>query len=366
MSSSNKHQTFRHAEHIILASIWIIILASPVFFIDGDNTPWAPKLLNTWRRLMPFILLSLVNHFVLVPFLLFKKGKWLYFLAGLLTTITFVLASQELHSTKRLEPPQARHQVGPRHRPNQRPEHSRPLEAHGKEPRGIPPQVNSLLLGILILGFGSGLRLAFRWTRLEQEREVLEKEKVKSELAFLRNQVSPHFFMNTLNNIHSLIDFDTTEAKDSIIRLSKLMRHLLYNSEAERIHINKEMDFIRNYVDLMKLRYSNKVDIRLNIDEQLPDVKIPPLLFTSYVENAFKHGISYQHPSFIHMSIFSKNKELEFSIRNSNHRSEAIVGESGIGTENARKRLDILYGNNYKLQEDCVDDAYIVKLNLPL
>jgi len=366
MSKTTKQNSFRYTEHLILAGIWLLVLLSPLFFYDGENTITFPKLINTWKKLLPFILLSLLNHFILVPYILFKRNKWMYLLAGLLTTIVFVTAAQTLkQNTVRKRPP-ARHQP----RPPRMGEHMQPPPRPNGQPqdapRSLPPHVNTLLLAILILGFDTGLRLAFRWTRLEKEREQLEKERVKSELAFLRNQVSPHFFMNTLNNIHSLIDFDTEEAKGSIIRLSKLMRHLLYESEAERIAIAKEMDFIRHYIDLMKLRYSEKVDITLHIDTDLPDAKIPPLLFTSYVENAFKHGVSYQHPSFIHISICINGNELEFSVRNSNHQNENQSEAGGIGAENARKRLDLLFGDKYILHEEGSDNEYIVQLKVPI
>ncbi|MCG8579888.1 MAG: histidine kinase [Bacteroidales bacterium] len=368
MSKTERHPSLLITEHLIFATIWLFIFAAPVIFIDSNETALLPKLFGTWFRLLPFLCLSLINHFLLVPLLLFNRKRWLYFFVGLLCTFAFVILTNYMAPQRpenKRRPPEM-HQP----RPDQAGERRMPPRPHPqvreKGPDAIPPQVNSFILAFLILGFDSGLRTVFRWTRLEKEREILEKEKVKSELAFLRNQVSPHFFMNTLNNIHSLIDFDTDEAKDSIIRLSKLMRHLLYDSNAERIPINKEMEFIRNYVDLMKLRFSDKVDIQLNISEQMPDALLPPLLFTSYVENAFKHGISYQHDSFIYINIHCINNELEFSIRNSNHPSNKVNEPSGIGTENSRKRLDILYGNEYKLLEENTDEHYLIKLTLPL
>ncbi|WP_430817496.1 sensor histidine kinase [Carboxylicivirga sp. RSCT41] len=368
MSKNDKHPSLLITEHLIFATIWLFIFAAPVIFTDNiDVTIWK-KLFGTWLRLLPFLGLSLINHFVLVPLLLFKRKRWLYFFTGILCTFAFVILTNYIIPKKpenNRRPPEM-HQPMPGQQGDRRmPPPHRP-QAREKGPEAIPPQVNSFILAFLILGFDSGLRTVFRWTRLEKEQEILEKEKVKSELAFLRNQVSPHFFMNTLNNIHSLIDLDTEEAKDSIIRLSKLMRHLLYDSNAERIPINREVDFIRNYIDLMKLRFSDKVDIQLNISEPMPDALLPPLLFTSYVENAFKHGISYQHESFIYINIHFINNELEFSIRNSNHPSNTIDEPSGIGTENSRKRLDILYGKEYKLHEESTSEHYLIKLTLPL
>ncbi len=200
----------------------------------------------------------------------------------------------------------------------------------------------------------------------ERRKAKLETENVGSQLAFLRNQVSPHFFMNTLNNIHSLIDIDTEEAKESIIRLSKLMRHLLYESDIERIPIQKEADFIRNYVDLMKLRYSEKVRINLMLPEQIPDKLIPPLLFTSFLDNAFKHGVSYQQDSFIVIAMTIVEDSLVFEVRNSISNRENQDKSSGIGMENSRRRLDLIYKDKYTLDIKELADVYYVKLTIPL
>jgi sensor histidine kinase YesM len=172
--------------------------------------------------------------------------------------------------------------------------------------------------------------------------------------------------MNTLNNIHSLIDIDTDEAKESIIRLSKLMRHLLYDSEIEKIPIQKEFDFIKNYIDLMKMRYSDKVAIGFQLPEQVPNKSIPPLLFTSFVENAFKHGVSYKQDSFINIEFSYNGENLTFQVKNSilNNGKDELA--SGIGIENARKRLDLLYGEKYSLEIDESDNEYYVRLSIPV
>ncbi len=238
---------------------------------------------------------------MLVPRLLFKKKTTNYFVAliGLIAAFTiasFFFAGKPLNN-------QVQSGIHPQEMPpppHARAMHAPPPEMNNPDNQGpIPPFANLLIFSVLLIGFDTGLMLSFRLAKAEKARAKLEKENSESQLAFLRNQMSPHFFMNTLNNIHSLIDFNTDEAKESIIRLSKLMRHLLYDSEVESIPIQKEMDFIRNYIDLMSLRYSDKVKITYSIPDQLPDKSIPPLLFTSYVENAFKHGVSYEHSSYI-------------------------------------------------------------------
>ena len=219
----------------------------------------------------------------------------------------------------------------------------------------------------------SMLCLSESYQKISKQKEELAAEKLKvemllidSQLDFLRSQVSPHFLMNTLNNIHALIDIDGEEAKSSIIILSQLMRHLLYESDHKRNLISKEMDFIRNYVDLMKLRVSDKVDVRLQIDETLPNNSIPPLLFTSLLENAFKHGITKNKDSFIHINIQSSDSTLTFEIKNGIPNRIKSNAHSGIGLKNTRKRLDLLYGNNCDLLISDDDDVYVARLTVPL
>jgi two-component sensor histidine kinase len=366
MPKADKHTSLLLTEHLVLAIIWLFIFAAPAIFTDGNELLLWPKLKGTWIRLLPFLVLSLVNHFVLVPFILFQRRRWLYFIVGFMSIIVFIQVTNSLVANEKHRKPPSAYQPGPRQLREGQVQPPPRQQPRDKGPSAVPPEVNTFLLGILLVGFDTGLRTAFRWTWLEKEGEVMEKEKIKSELAFLRNQVSPHFFMNTLNNIHALIDFDAEEAKESIIRLSKLMRYLLYESEAEKIHLSREVEFISNYIDLMKLRYSDKVKIALEIDSSLPDSTIPPLLFTSFVENAFKHGISYQEESFVLVNIHVDDMRLVFTISNSNHKKQQDTTTSGIGIANSRKRLDLLYGNDYLLEMKESEQEYLVKLTLPL
>jgi LytS/YehU family sensor histidine kinase len=233
-------------------------------------------------------------------------------------------------------------------------------------PEPIPPFVSLIILSILIVGFDTGLKVSMKWAQSEREKINLEKENVENQLAFLRNQVSPHFFMNTLNNIHALIDYDAKEAKESVIKLSKLMRHLLYESDGELTSIKKEVDFIKSYIELMKLRFSEKVRINLHLPTELPDKSVPPLLFTSFLENAFKHGISYNEKSFIDISLQLTDENLIFEIRNSNPQKQSENLDSGIGIENTRKRLDLIYKDNYTLKIKDKEELFIVNLTVPI
>jgi hypothetical protein len=367
MQQTKKKNIISLIEIAILFIIWVIIYISPVIFHSSmDQINWH-VILNNWRRLFPFFVLSLMNHFVLVPLLFFKNRKLLYIVSALLVIVSFSIFLKRINP---LRLPKARIETRQRIYPP-RPERMQPdppLPPLQNTPGGFPPLLNSAFLALMIIGFDTGLRTVFKLTKSEQERDKIEKEMIKSELAFLRNQVSPHFFMNTLNNIHALIDFDTEKAKETVIQLSKLMRYLLYDSEIEKIPLKKEMAFIRNYVELMKMRIAEEVEIIFFDDISDPEKKIPPLIFTSLIENAFKYGISYQNDSFIKIEFSTTNQELFFVLTNSigGKPKDFDSNYSGIGLDNTKKRLNILYGNNYSMDIQSDEKIFTVTLKLPL
>lgn len=368
---SNKKFSLKFIEIITLLVIWFVLIFAPVLFRQDEEINWQ-QLARSMEIIVPLFIVFLINRLLLVPKFLFKD-KNIHYLVSVallilgLTVGTYFLAEYPL--------PQVQNQRVMDQGMRPPPPHFIPPDGKGPLPlpqdrRGgpVPPYANFLIFSILMVGFDTGIRVSFKLVETERAKARLEKEKVGTQLAFLRNQVSPHFFMNTLNNIHSLIDIDSEEAKESIIRLSKLMRHLLYDSETEKIPIQKEMTFIKNYVDLMKLRFSDRVNINLQLldEKQCPDKSIPPLLFTSFVENAFKHGISYQHSSFIDIVFSVEENKLLFNISNSNPDNEQNNEPSGIGIDNSRKRLDLIYGENYSLKIEETKDEYTVNLSIPI
>ena len=221
---------------------------------------------------------------------------------------------------------------------------------------------------ILISGFSLGLVMLKKHAKNEREKKELEKEKLNSELALLKNQISPHFFFNTLNNIDSLIDIDTNDAHDSIYKLSKLMRYMLYESQNELSLLNDEVNFIKNYIDLMKLRLIDKFELVVDLPKNCDALKIHPLLFIPFIENAFKHGVTYRKHSFIHVNMSVDEKHIKFSTKNSiavkNQPEEKQF--KGIGLENVKKRLALLYPGNHSLTIKESDDMFIVELDLEI
>lgn len=381
MQRHKENKSTHLIEILILAFIWLALFASPLVVWSGkDSLNWG-VIFDAWLRLLPFLGLSLLNHFILVPFLFFRKMSR-FFAVATVTLVLFSVSFVLMQNHKDNQRP------GPDNRPMFRdvppdepgitdlefgqqlpirPE--RRIQPWHPAPGSLPPYLNTFIISLLIMGFDTGMRSIFRSTNTEREKEKLEKEKVKSELAFLRNQISPHFFMNTLNNIHSLIDFDGNAAKDAVIRLSKLMQHLLYDSDKDTIPLKDEIAFIQSYTELMKLRVNEKVNVSLNIQTEDPGVEIPPLLFTSLIENAFKYGVSYRGKSFINISLVTSNNQLTFAISNSMIPGKVHIlesGNSGIGLDNTRKRLELLYSKRFQMVVTNAEGVFTVTLTLPL
>ena len=210
-----------------------------------------------------------------------------------------------------------------------------------------------------------GIKFYFR-SRNDQKRLLkLEKENLEQQLEYLRYQINPHFFMNTLNNIHALVDIDPEKAKDTILELSKMMRFVLYEGDKKGVPLSREFDFIRHYITLMKLRYTDKVRISVELPQEVPDKLIPPLMLITFIENAFKHGISYQHDSFIDVRVTVNNQKLDFTCRNSKA-DKPNEEKGGVGLKNVKQRLNLLYDNNYTLNIQDEADVYNVELTIPL
>ena len=241
------------------------------------------------------------------------------------------------------------------------------------ERRHTPPlfvgEHDVLSIAVLLLMFGAnlGTKYYFRSRRDQRKLEDLEKQNLEQQLEYLKYQINPHFFMNTLNNIHALVDIDPSKAQETIRELSKMMRFVLYEGDKSGVPLTKEFEFIRNYTKLMQLRYSDKVKITIDVPEEAPDVTIPPLMLISFIENAFKHGISYQHDSFIDIKLEISNSasNLLFTCRNSKA-EKPNQEKGGVGLANVKKRLDLLYDKSYTLDIKDEPDIYIVELKIPL
>lgn len=218
---------------------------------------------------------------------------------------------------------------------------------------------------VLLIGI---THLFLRSVAIDKRLDQIAQSNLERELTYLRHQLNPHFFMNTLNNIHALIEFDAERAQKSLLHLSQLMRYVLYESNTTFVPLSKELDFIRHYMAIMRLRYTQDIRLTLTLPDAASEGEIPPLLLINFVENAFKHGISIDEESFVEVGLTMTDTQLQFSCTNTIHASaEQLHSSHGIGVANTLKRLDLLYGEAYTYKGAATTaNTYHVCLTLPL
>jgi len=350
----------RKIESLSYFLIWAFVFSVPYFSERNPGYINWNEVLKNWAHLFGYLILFLVNVYILAPGLLLKK-KYRNYFVFVTTLIALVIAVNMIS------------ELGFPHQRNSLIENTpgdlRPPSLN--EPMKKPPIMafaDNLIICILLVGAGTTIKLMSKWLSEESLRKDAEKEQLKTNLALLRHQVSPHFFMNTLNNIHSLIEMDTEKAQDAIERLSTLMRYLLYDSAQNTIELKKEIEFINSFVSLMQLRHSDEVEVTVLIPDQIPEIKIPPMLFISLLENAFKHGVSYPKKSYIYFEIQIHKNTLGCIIKNSKHKTPAYQYDeySGIGLENIKKSLNLLYEQDYKLDISDKENEFEVNLSIPV
>ena len=349
----------RKAFLILYTVIWVLVLISPYLRYMQDISPnsWN-RVIGDWTNLFLLLFVFLINLFVLVPRLLLRNKRTQYLIVVIAMIFIVAVTNLIIHPFSG-PPPHPGTMVQPPDFQTERPFDLQSL---------LGSFLNNLITALLIIGSSTTLELEYKWVIEQKLRKDAEKEHLKTSLALLRHQVSPHFFMNTLNNIHTLVELDTDKAQDAIVRLSALMRYLLYDSAQSQVELRKEIEFITSFISLMQLRYSEEVEIKVVLPEPIPNTLIPPMLFISFIENAFKHGVNYPSKSYIYFELRTVKNSLYCQIRNSKplvpvkSQSEHL----GIGMENIRKSLQLLYDQDYTLVIHDTKDEYEVNLTIPI
>lgn len=324
--------------------VWAIIFLVPFIYtyLKSEESIELHDLLTIWGKMIPYYIIFLLNNYILAPFLLLRQ-RYMWYIVALILIDVSVFGNAEL-----LSPENGIRQLSL----NQ-------LQLYW-----------NMLLGIVIAGINSMIKLYYRAIVTTQRMAMLEKEAIESQMEYLKHQINPHFLMNTLNNIHAMIDFDTEMAKKSVVELSHLLRHVLYDSSEKHTTLDKEVEFIDSYIKLMRIRYIDEVNIEFNTPDIVlcRKIKLPPLLLIVLVENAFKHGISYDENSFVRIDIIAFDNELKCIVTNSRHKATNNNTEhSGIGLSNITRRLEMLFGKRYMLTIDDSDQKrYSVELVIPI
>lgn len=332
---------------IIHITAWAVIFGMPLFMTHPEQqVSWSDYLL-----FLPvpfsFLILFYLNYFVLIRRFLFSHKVGLFLLYNIIATIALMMIVHAVHSL-----------FQPIDMPNRGP---RPLIG------AISFYAGNIAMYLLVVGASVAIRMTSEWYRTEAARKEQEKIGTEAELQNLKSQLNPHFLFNTLNNIYSLIQIDPEKAQDTVHDLSTLLRYVLYESSRETVPVKEEMKFLRNYMELMKIRLPKHVRVEVSLPED-SDKEIAPLLFISLIENAFKHGINDDKPSFINIDIhFGDADTIVCDIRNSNFpKEDSDRSGSGIGLSNLCKRLEMIYPGAYTFGGGESGDEYHSHLEIKL
>ena len=219
----------------------------------------------------------------------------------------------------------------------------------------------ALLINLMAIGIAMSIRYVMR------QGEKKQKE-VEAELAWLKNQINPHFLFNTLNNISSLTQIDADKAQDTVMQLSDLLRYAMYETNKPKVPLEGEVEFMRNYIELMKLRCNEMTTVNGQWSIVNGQSEVAPLLFISLIENAFKHGMNSNAPATIDISLMQQDDTLVFTSDNTNNpKPTKDRSGSGIGLENTRRRLDLLYQGRYQWEQTITpENIYHVKITIQL
>ena len=221
---------------------------------------------------------------------------------------------------------------------------------------------------LLLLMVGSIWKLSFVWSRAEKEKESLQKEKLSAELKLLKSQINPHFLFNVLNSLYALSYKEQSKVSTSILKLSYIMRYMIYDTSASAVQLQKEVDYIESYIDLQRLRMPDFVDVSFKAEGVGGTHFIEPMLLLPFIENAFKHGVSYLTPSRINIYLQVRADKLFMEVDNPIvlHKETGPEVEGGVGLINVRERLKLLYGSHYELRIQQEDQRYQVHLQISL
>ena len=228
--------------------------------------------------------------------------------------------------------------------------------------------VIAVVLGELyVLGFVTAIKLVIDWAIEKRKNEKLAKLQLSTELKYLRTQIQPHFFFNTLNNLYSLTLEKSNYAPRLVIKLSEMMQYVLYEVNSSKASLLKEINHINNYIDIERMRFKDKIDSEMDITGNIEDIEVPPLLFLSFIENCFKHGLKENDKIKINMSFeIVKTNYLEFKLINNFNPNANQDSNQGIGIANTKRRLNLLFSNDFILETKVIENTYNLFLKIPV
>ena len=331
------------------AAVWILmllLLPLATFLSTRNWESTSTSLSLVWQLLRAPLVVYFANFYLFGPYLFFRRRYWLFVLCNLLLILGanygFVYGYFAI-----------KHNVP-----------SMPAKAWMGFFSGT---FIFFLLNIVTVAVAIGIRHFIRVRQLKQQLKDEKAKNTEAELAWLKNQINPHFLFNTLNNISSLTQIDADAAQDAIAQLSDLLRYAMYETNKNTVPLGGEVEFMRNYIELMKLRCNEQTSVNYQLSTDSELVEVAPLLFVSLIENAFKHGVSSGRPSAISIKLEQHQGQLTFICNNTNYpKNDKDRSGSGIGIENTRRRLELMYADRYEWEQTLEDNIYHVMIKLKL
>lgn len=363
---------------IVHAAVWICFFLLPYIFSPRPEE-FAPNATINKFYITFYITINIFlcafyyfNTLLLIPKLLLRRKWFLYILIITSSLIIFLYVPREITNwISGTTEETLRHDFWQR-----RAEMFKSVPNYIQNNQNLihrPPHRNnrmwyfpgSYAIFILVLTVGTCIVLLQEWLKIEQKKDEIEHEKINTELSFLKSQVNPHFFFNTLNNIYSLAVIGSEQTAPAIMKLSSIMRYILSETQTNLVPLQNEIDFITNFIDLQSVRLTDKVKVNFKAEGDIEPIQIAPLLFIPFIENAFKYGISTKEKTVIEIYMLAANNKLSFTV--SNTIVKTIKGETtGIGINNVKRRLELLYPDKHDLRVEEQNNQFIVHLDIEL
>lgn len=330
----------KYLEIFIHVVIWLLAIFLPlVLFNNPEQELTADKLLFFIIHISLFVAIFYSNYLFFIPKFLQRKKFILYIISiiisiGLLVMINHYASSQIL------------------------PEFAAP-NAHNYRFRG-----SLIFFSAFLVTISTSIKVTQNWYYNEKQNNIIKNEKLNSELSFLKSQVNPHFLFNTLNNIYSLANRKSEYTGEAIMKLSHLMRYMLDEAKKDTVNLQKEIDYLVDYIELQKLRMPDKSKVIFNLDGNSSEKKIEPMLLIPFVENAFKHGDIFSEDAKISILLRIEERQLYFKVENKINNALVQDKSGGIGLNNLKKRLEYLYSEKHEFTTEVKDDVFVSELKI--
>jgi sensor histidine kinase YesM len=345
-----KFQLNLPAPLLVHVSFWLVYLSFFFYqisnFRHGRDTDWGKATLVGISQLTITMLIAYLNYFYFLPRFLAHKKIWRYLLEFLIPFA--ILITLRIHLQRFL------------------------IDGYTFQRHFFYSTffiVETVIISLFITFFIAMVRFAADWFQLAAKQKELQNQQLMAELNFLKAQINPHFLFNTLNNLYYLAYTQSANTTEVIAKLSQMMRYMIYDSNYQQVPLTKEIEYMQNYISLERLRLNDEIPIKFDIEGTTDGVLIAPLIFITFLENAFKHGVSNNYPgAWVKIRIQLNGKECIYQVENSKILTSKPEAEekSGIGLQNVRRRLDLSYPGKHTLVMEDKSDRYFVQLNITL